>query len=538
MVEFALTRSRSRRTAHTPSILGSISRPSAPAGPNTWQNTAGPEQITDAGFADPTANPATRGARTGGASWARGYRARLRVTDAAVVALVVVLSYALRFGSETLSSPGTPAGAVFASMGAVVALAWTGCLSAYRSRDPRVIGVGAGEYKRVAHASTTTFGLLAIVFLVFQAETARWFFVFAFPVGFAGILLSRWLWRKWLVAGQRAGHSLSRVIVIGTRADVASVVTQIRAGSGAAYCVVGAVVEEGDPAEATGVFEGMAVRAGLSHAAAVARTLGVDGVVVAGRPSGGSGFIHDLAWQLEGATADLILATSLANVAGPRIHFRPVEGLPLLHVEIPQFDGGKHVAKRAMDIVVAATALLALSPVFAVLAALIRFDSEGAALFTQERVGRGGRPFRIVKFRSMNVSAPTQLEALRSANEGSGVLFKMKNDPRVTRLGRTLRKYSLDELPQLWNVLVGDMSLVGPRPPLASEVSAYEDHVHRRLYIKPGLTGMWQVNGRSNLSWEDSVRLDLYYVENWSLMGDLMILWRTVKVVAAPVGAY
>jgi len=188
--------------------------------------------------------------------------------------------------------------------------------------------------------------------------------------------------------------------------------------------------------------------------------------------------------------------------------------------------------------VVAGCALLFLSPVFAVIALLIRLDSEGPAFFAQERVGRGGRLFRILKFRSMNASAPAQLEALMASNEGNGVLFKMKNDPRVTRLGRTLRKYSLDELPQLWNVLMGDMSLVGPRPPLASEVSTYEDHVHRRLYIKPGLTGMWQVNGRSNLSWEDSVRLDLYYVENWSLMGDLIILWRTVKVVAAPVGAY
>jgi len=533
MVEFALSRSRSRRMAHKPPIRSSI-----PAEPHTWQTTAEPEEITDEAFANPTATAATDGAQSSGARWARSYRTKLRITDATVVGVVVALSYVLRFGSETLASLGTPVGVVFASMGLVVAFAWTGCLSAYRSRDLRIIGVGAGEYKRVAHASTTTFGLLAIFFLVFQAETARWFFIFAFPVGFFGILLSRWLWRKWLFAQQRAGHSLSRVIVIGKSADVESVVKQIRASSGAAYSVVGAVVEDDERVGAAGILAEFAVRSGMSHAAEFARTLGVDGVVVAGHPSGGSDYIHDLAWQLEGGTADLILATSLANVAGPRIHFRPVEGLPLIHVEIPQFEGGKHVAKRAMDIVIAGTALLFLSPVFAVLAALIRFDSAGSSFFAQERVGRGGRLFRILKFRSMNASAPAQLEALMASNEGNGVLFKMKNDPRVTRLGRTLRKYSLDELPQLWNVLVGDMSLVGPRPPLASEVSSYEDHVHRRLYIKPGLTGMWQVNGRSNLSWEDSVRLDLYYVENWSLMGDLIILWRTVKVVAAPVGAY
>jgi exopolysaccharide biosynthesis polyprenyl glycosylphosphotransferase len=269
-----------------------------------------------------------------------------------------------------------------------------------------------------------------------------------------------------------------------------------------------------------------------------AKKFGVDGVIVAGHPSDDTEFIRDLAWKLEGGMADLILATSLANVAGPRIHFRPIEGLPLIHVEIPQFDGAKHAVKRALDVVMASIALVVLAPVFGVIAALIKLDSDGPVFFAQERVGKSGQPFRILKFRSMTVDAPQRLEELIANSEGNGVLFKMKNDPRVTRLGRTLRKYSLDELPQLWNVLRGEMSLVGPRPPLAAEVTTYEDHVHRRLYIKPGLTGMWQVNGRSNLSWEDSVRLDLYYVENWSLMGDLIILWRTVKVVARPVGAY
>jgi len=522
MVEFALSRSRSRRIALQHPLHSSASSDTR----DRRKSDAPPAEA-------PLTTTVASGAR-----WAGGYRARLRVTDAGVVAAAVVAAYLARFGSAALESITTPAGLRFASMALLVALAWSAGLSAFRSRDLRIIGVGAGEYKRVAHASTTTFGLLAIFFLVFEADTARWFFILAFPAGFAGLLVSRWAWRQWLFAKQRAGHALSRVIVIGKRADVESVVKQIRASSGAAYSVVGAVVEEEDRVSPTGQLGDFAVLSGMGRAAEFARTLAVDGVVVAGHPSGGSEYIHDLAWQLEGATADLILATSLANVAGPRIHFRPVEGLPLIHVEIPQFDGGKHVAKRAMDIVIAGTALLLLSPVFAVLAMLVKMDSEGPAFFAQERVGRGGRLFRILKFRSMNVSAPSQLDALVTNSEGNGVLFKMKNDPRVTRLGRTLRKYSLDELPQLWNVLMGDMSLVGPRPPLASEVSTYEDHVHRRLYIKPGLTGMWQVNGRSNLSWEDSVRLDLYYVENWSLMGDLIILWRTVKVVAAPVGAY
>ena len=191
-----------------------------------------------------------------------------------------------------------------------------------------------------------------------------------------------------------------------------------------------------------------------------------------------------------------------------------------------------------MDVALAGFALLVLSPVFGLIALLVRIDSPGPALFSQERVGQGGRTFRIYKFRSMSKDAPQRLAELQDLNEGNGLLFKLKDDPRVTRLGRVLRKYSLDELPQIWNVLVGEMSLVGPRPPLPNEVEEYEEHVRRRLYIKPGLTGMWQIGGRSALSWEDSVALDLYYVENWSVVGDLMIIWRTFRVLVAPVGAY
>lgn len=535
MVEFALSRSRSRRLAlqhpatALPGLVPEDMSVRAKALPDTVEPSLVAPRLDSPGLA---AVPAS------GVRWASHYRNRLRLTDSLVVVSSIVLAFWARFG--TVPSLDDFDGAVrrFASMSAIVALIWIASLSVFRTRDTRVVGVGADEYKRIVHASSTTFGTLAVLFLVLEAETARWFLTVAFPLGLAGLLATRWGWRRWLNAQRDSGHFLSRVIVIGKRADVATVVAQIRAGSGAAYAVIGAVVEECDDDHGTGLPEGLTVLSDLSRAAQLARTLGVEGVVVAGHPSGGTTFIRDLAWQLEGTTADLILATSLANVAGPRIHFRPVEGLPLLHVEIPQFEGSKHLVKRALDVTLSGAALLFLSPVFAVIAVLVRRDSEGGALFVQERVGRGGDPFRIYKFRSMSVDAPDRLDELVTDNEGSGVLFKMKNDPRVTRLGRVLRKYSLDELPQLWNVFVGDMSLVGPRPPLPGEVSAYEDHVRRRLYIKPGLTGMWQVNGRSNLSWEDSVRLDLYYVENWSLMGDLIILWRTVKVVLQPVGAY
>ena len=234
----------------------------------------------------------------------------------------------------------------------------------------------------------------------------------------------------------------------------------------------------------------------------------------------------------------MIMAPALTDIAGPRIHTQPVAGLPLIHVTTPKLEGPKGFAKRAFDFVAAATILGALWVPMMLIAALVRLDSPGPSIFRQQRVGRAGTSFEMFKFRSMVVDAESRLEELRGINEGAGPLFKMKRDPRITRMGNLLRRYSVDELPQLINVLRGEMSLVGPRPPLPSEVAMYDDWAHRRLLVKPGITGLWQVSGRSDLSWEDSLRLDLYYVENWSLAQDLIILSRTLKAVFAKSGAY
>jgi exopolysaccharide biosynthesis polyprenyl glycosylphosphotransferase len=246
-----------------------------------------------------------------------------------------------------------------------------------------------------------------------------------------------------------------------------------------------------------------------------------------------------VSWQLEGSSTDLVVSPGLTEVAGPRLHILPVAGLPLLHVDEPKFTGFRRVLKGAFDRVSAALALVLLSPIFLVLVLAVRLTSSGPALFRQVRVGRAGSTFVMLKFRSMYADAEERLASLREQSDhGDGVLFKMKEDPRVTRVGKFLRKYSLDELPQLINVVLGTMSLVGPRPPLPLEVARYEDHVHRRLLVKPGLTGLWQISGRSDLSWDESVQLDLRYVENWSLGEDLFILWKTVRAVAHGSGAY
>ncbi|MGP5220308.1 sugar transferase [Arthrobacter rhombi] len=487
--------------------------------------------------------------------WRRRYRRKLLVTDVVLVgaaaslptvASLVQVQGAGRFGA--LAARASGAGFVMESygwsllLGLIVAVSWLVALQVFQSRSSARIAIGAFEYKAVTDASATLAGGIAIIGLLGENTGLRAYLVLTVPVGMLALLLGRWLWRNWLQRQRLRGHALSDVVVYGQAKDTPYVIRQITNKSGGAYRVVG-VVLDGEPDEdAENLIRVTSPALPMIHGGSVIEEeisrLGADAVVVAGALQGGNHALQELGWRLEKSRTDVILVSSLTNVAGPRFSVRPVEGLPLMHVEQPTFSGVKHVLKRGMDMCVATTALIALSPLFLVLGLLISRDSKGGVFFQQERTGRHGQPFKMYKFRSMVDTAEKDLEALKESNDGAGPLFKLKQDPRVTRVGRILRKFSLDELPQFFNVLKGDMSVVGPRPPLPSEVADYEGHTYRRLYIKPGVTGLWQVSGRSDLDWEESVRLDLYYVENWSATGDLMIMWRTFKVMINPAGAY
>ena len=470
-----------------------------------------------------------------GAAWRRRYQQSLRITDTVLILAVVAVSMNLL----DLVRPAPASGPGPAGLAGAILVGWLSMMYMFRTRDSRLIGTGSCEYKRVIHASAATFSGFAVLAVILGITDFRFFLIFALPVGLLGLLISRWLWRRWLINQRQFGHFLFKVVVVGRRADVHYVTAQLARKAGAAYDVVGAVFE--GRGSAAGVQVGghlVPAICGLGKVEDFVEHTGADAVIIAGHLNKGSVYIRELGWRLERTSTELVLASALTNVAGPRVRMRPVEGLPLMHVELPQFTGGRHIVKRLMDIVVSLTALIILAPVFLLLAVLIRLDSPGPVFFCQERAGRQSKLFRMYKFRSMVCSAEKELERLADASDGNGVLFKLKADPRVTRIGRVLRKHSLDELPQFLNVLRGEMSIVGPRPPLLSEVSAYETHTHRRLFIRPGLTGLWQVSGRSDLDWDESVRLDLYYVENWSVTGDLMIMWRTFKVMVRPVGAY
>jgi len=248
--------------------------------------------------------------------------------------------------------------------------------------------------------------------------------------------------------------------------------------------------------------------------------------------------LHQLAWDLEGRGVELVVHPGLMEVQGPRLHVAPVDGLPLLRLTEPRFTGLPRVLKGVMDKIGAGLLLLMVAPLLSAIYLAVRSDG-GPGFFRQVRVGQDGRQFRMWKFRSMVVDAEKQRQTWAlSDSDGAGPLFKLKADPRVTSVGALLRKYSLDELPQLFNVVTGSMSLVGPRPPLPSEVANYSRDARRRLLVKPGLTGLWQISGRSDLSWDDAVRLDLRYVENWTLALDGLILWKTIRAVVRGDGAY
>ncbi|MDD7835644.1 sugar transferase [Paenarthrobacter sp. AB444] len=465
---------------------------------------------------------------------------RLQAVDAFTVTWAVGGAYILRFGLESDSSVSDDS-ANYLWFSIALAIVWWLMLGAWNSRQSRILGSGPDEYKRVAAASLWLFGLVAIISYVFRIETARGYVGIALPVGLAGLLLARWLLRQHLSLARQKGDSMSRLLLLGGPSAVAHLASSLHRAKHAGYLPVAAYTPGDQTSLAIEPESGLPILGHGSDTRSVLsaiETCAADAVAVSAGVQLHPHTLRQLGWELASRNVGLIMAPALTDIAGPRIHTQQVAGLPLVHVTTPTLEGGQRVAKRLFDIVVSGMLIILASPILAVVAVLVRIDSQGPVLFKQDRVGMEGRHFQMLKFRSMVVDAEALLPSLKDQNEGQGVLFKMKNDPRITRIGGILRRYSLDELPQLFNILGGSMSLVGPRPPLPREVEAYEQDVRRRLLVKPGLTGLWQVSGRSNLSWQDSVRLDLYYVENWSLAGDLVILLRTVRAVFQSTGAY
>ncbi|MEU9887130.1 sugar transferase [Sphaerisporangium sp. NPDC051017] len=472
------------------------------------------------------------GPLTSSSIWTRSYMRALLAGDmaCAMIACELVMGFRLWVGafipwSELLFGFG-------------LALAWPGAMALAGVYREKSHGEGSEEFRGVFDGGVGLTAAVAIGAYATQTMIARSYVMAMLPLATVLTLAFRHRMRKRLHRRRAEGEYLRRVVAVGHRTAVLDLVMQFRRQPYHGMRVVAACLPPGQyPGNGLDI-DGVPVYGDFADVATVADKVSADAVAVLACPELDGAALRRLAWSIETKGTELFVAPALMDVAGPRTSIRPVAGMPLLHVEHPEFDGGRQIVKSLFDKLLATAVLTVLALPMLVIAFLIRSTSPGPALFRQTRVGRDGREFRVFKFRTMVRDAEKLKMDLLDSNEFDGVLFKMRNDPRITRVGGFLRRYSLDELPQLFNVVRGEMSLVGPRPPLPEEVAQYGTDVRRRLVVKPGMTGLWQVSGRSDLSWEESVRLDLRYVENWSLILDLQILWKTWSAVTRGGGAY
>lgn len=406
-----------------------------------------------------------------------------------------------------------------------------------RAWDLSVLGQGSEEFRRLSRAAAGLAVVVGLVGLALKLPQVRPYVFGVVPIAFVLAAITRLIMRKVLHRRRRNGACMHEVLAVGTEEAVTDLISRTHRATHNGWMVRGACTPSGLDTNINGGIVGVPVVGDLDAVASVVATGQYRIVSVAHAPGWTPRRLHHLAWDLEGTGVELMVDPGLMEIAGPRLHVAAVDGLPLLRLTEPAFTGLPRMVKALSDRLGASLLLVLIAPVMIVLAIAVCSDG-GPIFYRQSRIGKAGKPFMMIKFRSMVVNADQRQSELAADNQGYGPLFKLHEDPRVTRTGRFLRKYSLDELPQLFNVLSGSMSLVGPRPPLAAEVAHYCRSAQRKLLVKPGLTGLWQISGRSDLSWEESIRLDLRYVENWSLALDLLIIWKTVGAVIRGTGAY
>jgi exopolysaccharide biosynthesis polyprenyl glycosylphosphotransferase len=488
-------------------------------------------------IADPVASPGATTLRR----WQYQYSHRLRISDSVIVVASVMLAQYVRFG-DSPDRTSAYSGPVMTLFSILFAALWLSSLAVFQTRSTRVIGAGIDEYRRIGSASFWTFGIIAMVTLLAKVDLARGYLAIALPVGTIGLLASRSLWRNYIGRKRARGQCQTMILAVGDHKAVSHLAHELARNPKDGCVVVGVCIPGyGPPRGNTLTVEGreVPILGDETHAVAAIDSCGADTVAVARTEHFGVHGIRELMWQLETMDIDLVVSPGVMDVAEARLTLRPTAGLPMLHVEKPQYEGTQRFQKQFFDVCFSLAALIGTAPLLIASAIAIKLTSRGPVFYPSERIGIDGKPFTMLKFRTMTNGADSQIDHLLSLNEcAGGMLFKMRQDPRITPVGRILRRFSIDELPQFINVIRGDMSVVGPRPPLRREVENYDGDVHRRLLVKPGVSGLWQVSGRSNLSWEESVRLDLSYVDNWSMAGDLMIIAKTVKAVLTSHGAY
>ncbi|MFS0897887.1 sugar transferase [Mycolicibacterium litorale] len=422
--------------------------------------------------------------------------------------------------------------------------AWVVLLAAQKSSDPKILGRGFEEFKRVLVATGKLLGLVAVVLLVTGSPLPRQTLLIAIASGLGGCLLAHLVGSVALVRQRtRPDGRRTRLLLVGTRREADRVSAAVSSDARAGYEVVAFHTLGARTSELVGASGGFDTpeqpAVDTSEITEMARAHQVQSVVITSADQISDECLRDLRWALHPHGIDLMVVPGVAGIAQPKLSLERLNGLSLLRVDEPGYSSLSALAKALFDRVVSVALLVMLSPVFLVIAAAIKAEDGGPVFYRPARVGRHGAPFRMWKFRSMHRDAEARLSEVRAlAGKSDDAFYKWAADPRITRIGRLLRRTSLDELPQLINVVVGEMSLIGPRPMVDGEGAQFPGFVQRRLLVKPGMTGLWQVSGRSDISEHDRVRLDLYYVENWSMDQDLRILARTAVTVARGHGAY
>lgn len=412
-------------------------------------------------------------------------------------------------------------------------IGWIAVIAIFGGYSTHDLEAGISSYKRVFNASLVTSCLLTMLLFFGRVPMSRAYVLILTVLGPVLLVAERALLRRVLHAVYRRGIGARRAIVVGHGPVLAALIRRVRQGKWLGLDPVAVVCASPEEAAALG----LALAATSEGLLPLAEKYAADLILFADGSTHSTTDFRRYLWQFEQRQTELAVVSSIIDVASDRVRTRPVAGTQIVYVEDPRSAGALSWGKRSFDIIMATAMLIVISPVMAVTSMLVRRDG-GPALFRQERVGRDGKPFQMLKFRSMVVDAEQRLQSVKDAPQVNRMMFKRADDPRITKVGAVIRRYSIDELPQLINVIRGEMSLIGPRPPLPREVALYTDDEWRRLRVRPGLTGLWQISGRSDLSWEETVRLDLYYIDNWSALQDLSILLRTVKAVFGGNGAY
>jgi exopolysaccharide biosynthesis polyprenyl glycosylphosphotransferase len=480
-------------------------------------------------------------ARAQARQWKRAHHHRVLGVDTVILGAAVSMAQVVTSLLPVSRATVQPNWTQTTVLSVVLVTCWLAALTLQQTRDISLVGIGSEEYRRVVSATLWTFGLIVVADLLLHGQVSRTFLVTALLLGLAGLVVGRHLIRRNLARRRMEGEFLTRVVVLGRPDSVAMLCESFLRSAAAGYRLVGVCI----PAFDGSVGEDLVTPAGaipvLGDEGAVETALlasSADALAVTAVEHLGHHRMKHLAWRLESIGADLIVVPGVTDIAGHRLRMRPIDNLPLFHIAAPKLDGPSAVAKRLFDLAFGAAALIAAFPVLMLAALAIKFDDGGPALFRQVRVGHRGKPFRIIKFRTMTVDAEARKSAELAGSGGSGVFFKSACDSRITRVGRFLRATSIDELPQLLNVLGGAMSIVGPRPLVPGEGGSVANFIERRALVKPGITGLWQISGRSDVSEEERIRLDHSYVDNWSIVLDLVIAWRTVRAVLNREGAY